>query len=235
MVVCNTGRGASSFLARRIMNNCPTVHIVAMNSYVDIETDKEILKNIDLIISTIPIPEVSIPVVIVSPLLTEAELSRVKEAIFIGHNTHNQNLSSTQLNQAVARIVDTFVDYKSAKEFDDQFNKDSDAPAYTEMDAALLYSTIDIETSEMLMKLYPEGVTAEKMRNAAGLRLHLLMSVPRWQRRDFIKIGELKEYEEKYPKEFEAASAFIAKIREELNMDISEVEIGSIMQYLIME
>lgn len=44
MVVCNTGRGASQFLATRIMNNCPEIHIVAMNSYLDIEKDSDILK-----------------------------------------------------------------------------------------------------------------------------------------------------------------------------------------------
>lgn len=234
MVVCNTGRGASSFLARRIMNNCPTVHIVAMNSYVDLEKDNDILKNIDLIISTIPIPEVDKPVVTVSPLLTETELRQVKEAIFIGHNKHTQGLSSKDLNASVTRIVKTFTDYQNAKEFDDiLFNANSQNKFYG-MDTALFYSTIDIETSEMLIKLYPDGMSGEQMRNIAGLRLHLLMSVPRWLRRDFVRIGNLQDYKENYPKEYEAAGNLIHKLNDELKIEISDDEIGSIMQYLIM-
>lgn len=235
MVVCNTGRGASSFLARRILNNCPTVHIVAMNSYVDIVKDSDILQNIDLIISTIPLPEVNLPVVVVSPLLSETELSKVKEAIFIGHNKHTKDLSNRVINAAANRIVDTYVDYKNAKEFDDILsNVEASQNKYYGIDTALFYSTIDIETSNMLLSLYPNGITGEQMSNMAGLRLHLLMSVPRWFRKEFVKIGDFDMYRKDYPREYKAVRELILKLNEELQIEISEDEIGSIMQYLMM-
>jgi len=76
-VVCSSGMGTSSFLFWRLRNEMPDLDILQVGSF------KELLKSdfksqIDLIISTIPLPDFKMPYVVVSPFLTYDERKAIR-------------------------------------------------------------------------------------------------------------------------------------------------------------
>ncbi|MEG0658367.1 BglG family transcription antiterminator [Anaerorhabdus sp.] len=77
VIVCPIGLATSELIFTRIRQNVqPQDNIVTMN--VD-ELLKAELKNIDLVISTVKLPNLNVPVVYVSPLLTEHDLNSINE------------------------------------------------------------------------------------------------------------------------------------------------------------
>lgn len=230
MVVCNTGRGASKFLATRIINNCPEVHVVAMNSYVDIEKDKSILQNIDLIISTINLPMVKIPYIVISPLLTELELSKVKEAIWISQSK-TSNLLVGDINSTVEYSVETMMNYKKGKQFEDLTNIQNDKIQYN-IETATLFSSIEIEIADFINKILPNGIDSKENGVLTGLRVHILMAIPRWNRKEFSGLGRLEETIISYPRESSIVIDFLKKLSSILKIEIANTEVTAIMEYI---
>lgn len=82
LVICATGYGSAQMLKHRIINELnPCVHVVDVVGYYDL--DDELLKGVDLIISSIDLSTLvfSVPVVTVSVFLKDEEVARVKEAL----------------------------------------------------------------------------------------------------------------------------------------------------------
>ena len=79
IIVCSSGVGTSQLLASKIKRYLPQIEIVEILSTH--ELDNKELENVDLIISTIPLSNTKKDVITVSPILTESDLSRIKEKI----------------------------------------------------------------------------------------------------------------------------------------------------------
>ncbi|MFC6177274.1 BglG family transcription antiterminator [Companilactobacillus huachuanensis] len=79
-IVCSTGLGTSQLLAARIKNDFSRVKIMKILSYDEyLKFDS---KDIDLIISTIELPENNLPIIYVSPVVSTEELkNKIKMAI----------------------------------------------------------------------------------------------------------------------------------------------------------
>ena len=86
MVVCNSGRSASKLLSTRLLNNLPNLHIVSISSLFELQSNTEFLEHVDFIISTVPLPGIKKPYVVVSPFLQKQEINQVKELIWL-HST----------------------------------------------------------------------------------------------------------------------------------------------------
>ncbi len=81
VVACTSGIGASRLLASRINKEFDNMEIVDLISVIDFN-DRSIKKmNIDFIVSTIPITESKIPVIVVNPLLTENNKGKIEDFI----------------------------------------------------------------------------------------------------------------------------------------------------------
>ncbi|SJZ85280.1 Transcriptional antiterminator [Anaerorhabdus furcosa] len=77
VIVCPIGLATSELIFTRIRQNVqPQDNILTMNVEELLKTE---LKNIDLIISTVKLPDINVPVVYVSPLLTEHDLNLINE------------------------------------------------------------------------------------------------------------------------------------------------------------
>lgn len=74
LVVCTSGIGSSQLLAAKLKKHFTQLDIKDVTSVVAI--NNEVLSNIDLIISTVPINS-SKPVLIISPLLTQRDVERI--------------------------------------------------------------------------------------------------------------------------------------------------------------
>jgi len=81
-VICAMAIGASSLLFWRVLNEMPDIDVIQVGSYKDIVEGK-IDPNIDLIISTIPLPETKIPHIVVSPFLNAKERKTIREILDI--------------------------------------------------------------------------------------------------------------------------------------------------------
>ena len=236
MVVCNTGRGASKLLATRIINNFPDVHIVAMRSYIDIENSKEILQNIDLIISTIPVENIEVPCVVVSPLLTEDELIKIREAIWISKK-ESGTVRLTQVNDAIKPYIEKYTRYRTARKISEVIeNKNDhsmDSFQIESVDSSEMYAEIVMDIFDLASQLYPDGLTKEQMPAVSGLIAHVLMAVPRWKKGDFISISDFQEMKKKHKKEYCLINACLDSIAKRLNIFIDPVEAIPILRYWI--
>ncbi|MTI94710.1 MAG: BglG family transcription antiterminator [Firmicutes bacterium] len=81
LVVCSNGIGTARMLAVKVQNNFPALELVEVASYSNFR-ERQDFEDIDLIISTLPLPEVPKPVVVVSPFLSTQDINRL--ARFLG-------------------------------------------------------------------------------------------------------------------------------------------------------
>jgi Transcriptional antiterminator len=80
LLMCTTGIGTAQLLRTKLLNAIPNLNITdVISSYSYREDMAKYNAEVDLIISTVAIPEQSkVPIVVVSPLLNELDLQRVK-------------------------------------------------------------------------------------------------------------------------------------------------------------
>ncbi|TDX52687.1 BglG family transcription antiterminator [Orenia marismortui] len=79
IVACSSGVGTSQLIATRLRKRLSGIEIVDLVSVYELKTKS--LEDIDMIISTIPISNLSKPIVKVSPLLTADDISLIKNKI----------------------------------------------------------------------------------------------------------------------------------------------------------
>lgn len=79
LVVCSSGMGSSKMLASRLEREIPEIYIKKLVALINLPEEE--LGEYDLILSTIPLSLASNRYMMVSPLLNEKELEKVKEAI----------------------------------------------------------------------------------------------------------------------------------------------------------
>jgi len=99
VIVCSTGLGTSQLLAARIKNDFSRVRIKKILSYD--EYLKFNSKDVDLIISTIELPENKLPIIYVSPVVSTEELkNKIKMAIT---DNNSQTSDYSLFNSLISR------------------------------------------------------------------------------------------------------------------------------------
>lgn len=236
LVVCNTGRGVSKLLVTRIMNHLPEIHIVALQSYVSLQENAELLKQIDLVITTIPLPELSKPYVVVSPFLTDLELARVKEAVWISCQNYVA-VYQQDMNLIVDSVVNKYVSVQQARELtgeiQDLMGKSSSLQLSSTYIDSELYAQIAVETIAFMKRISSLSVKTFSYEILSGIMAHVIMSIPRWMRGDFIKVSDFVELKALYPKEFQLILEFINQTERVLSVFIDQNEVIAILRYLL--
>ena len=239
LVVCNTGRGASKLLVTRIMNNCPEIHVVAMASSFDLGKNSELLDNIDLVISTIALPEINKPYVIVSPILQDFELIKIREAIYLGKQNYTRMIDK-ELNHTVDNLVKKYVNDEKAKELTSKlnniFDNNASANAYeTYLYSGEIYAQISVETFVLIQNLYPNGLEKEKVPVVAGLLAHVFMSLDRWRHENFIEVPDFEDIKKQNYKVYIEIEEYLKRVSKILNIYIDPAESIAILRYIIYE
>lgn len=75
LVVCPNGVVSSNFIIERLKSNFPPLDVIELTSLSKLETVAT--DNVDLIISTVPIPNLNTKVVVISPLVTESDIKKI--------------------------------------------------------------------------------------------------------------------------------------------------------------
>jgi len=81
-VVCSGAMATSSLLFWRLLNEMPDIDIVRVGSYKDILGGK-VESDLDLIVSTVPLPDIKIPHIMISPFLNSNERKLIREKLGI--------------------------------------------------------------------------------------------------------------------------------------------------------
>lgn len=212
MVVCNTGRSASKLLATRLINNLPGIHIVAIASIYDIQTNKTLLEHIDFIISTLPLHNVHKPYIVVSPLLQNAEIELVKEAIWDRGNEKDDMIQYENKAEIpwIGGILESLLNKPEISEF---------------------YAGICMDLFSLIQQLYPKGLNKSNYNNVAGIFAHTLISIPRWKSQDYIRAEDAEELFQIYQKETASISEFLHTISTKLDIRIPLIEAAAILRY----
>lgn len=104
LFVCPHGIGTSSLASIQLQRILPSNAILQTTSLVGI-VNKD-LKDTDLIVSTIPLPQLTVPVVKISPLLTSDDLKNVMaKYIDITVNKNKSKSSDNEANTHISRLI----------------------------------------------------------------------------------------------------------------------------------
>ena len=108
LFVCPHGIGTSSLVAAQLKRILPTNSIIETTSVLKV-ADKD-LKDVDLIVSTIPLPKLSVPVVKVSPLLTANDMKKIMDhyidTTMVDNSNNNQSFENiSEIHQAISKHV----------------------------------------------------------------------------------------------------------------------------------
>lgn len=227
MVVCNTGRSASKLLATRLINNIPDIHIVSMSSIYNIDNSPGILDNVDFVISTIPITSISKPYVVISPLLQKNEIVKVKEAIWLAN-------SEIQLGGSVDSVTESILEEHSKTPGNPALNSEYyDARNIIPFNAVTLLGEVSMNLFYLISDLYPKGIPVSAFGNVSGIYAHVLMSVPRWQRNEFIEPHDDEPLIRQHRKQYEAIRKYLQQESERLGIMIPDSEIIAILRYYV--
>lgn len=78
-VACTSGIGASRLLASRLSKEFENIEVTSLISTLDFDNHEIENLNLDLIISTVTIPESKVPVIVVNPLLNEKQQQEIND------------------------------------------------------------------------------------------------------------------------------------------------------------
>lgn len=232
LVVCNSGRGASKLLATRIMNNMPEVHIVGMIPVLDLERQSDMINNVDLILSTIPLHDIQKPVLIVSPFVSEQEILKIKEAIIKGKM--QGKASTTDATDLLNSLITQYVPGSKVNEFSAKLgnliNFNFAASDHTELSAEL-YAETCVEVCIMMSECTnKKEVDTHRL---SGVLAHIVMSLPRWINGRFISASDYEKMKKTYKIEYDIIMKFIHTMEKKLNVYIDPIEAIAILRYLV--
>ncbi|WP_231889840.1 BglG family transcription antiterminator [Oceanobacillus sp. Castelsardo] len=112
LVICSSGIGTSKILATKLMQKIPEIREVENKSLFDLEDD--VMREYDLIVSTIPLEKVEGNYILTSPMLTEAEIHRIKKEIRKKSLIPKRKRSKEEKNYQSLNKLETIENYSRA-------------------------------------------------------------------------------------------------------------------------
>ena len=245
IVVCNTSRGTSKLLATRIKNNIPEVNIKDIVSIIDIEKDKELLEDVDLIISTIKIDNLNKATLTVSPIITTYELGKIRDFLYLEHDYVGQEINEDEyIEETLTTIIRKYTDKKSVGKLQREImgligfyssnlkdGKEKDKESISEQTEFI--ALILVEISDMILKIYPHGMNQQEFKTSCGIIIHITMAISRWRNKEYSTEKNIKFYEENYSDKFKIIEDTFSRISEKYKISIKRTEVVAILRYLI--
>lgn len=106
LVVCGGGCATAYMLMSRINAEFPKINIVDVSSLLELTEQKIISLNIELIITTVPLGNLSIPTLLVSPLLNDNDRKQIKNYLSTDKsNSHLLGAKGLPENKLILRLL----------------------------------------------------------------------------------------------------------------------------------
>jgi mannitol operon transcriptional antiterminator len=106
VVACMYGIGASQLLVSEIERNFSNIHIVRVVSVIDQDVEEMDDGTIDLVISTVPTESLTIPCVVVNPVIKEEDIVKIREALkrYKPNTNHRQVKNKMALKEKLVAL-----------------------------------------------------------------------------------------------------------------------------------
>lgn len=165
LVVCATGKGLSHLLAMRIKNVFPMLNVMGQVSPWQLNKVSD-LKDVDFVISTIPLENNPVPVIKISRILSEEDIKRIKDFLKYG-NLVDEIPMSQQNKASFGAKEDPFL--LGAKSFADGNGL---------VESASILSRLILTLLEYTARFPPKyRLDRDAM---LGMVIHMSMAIPRW-------------------------------------------------------
>lgn len=165
LVVCATGKGLSHLLTMRIKNVFPTLNVVGQISPWQLSRVSD-LKDVDFVISTIPLENKLVPVIKISRILSKEDIKRIQD--FLRYGNLVDEIPMSQKNEA------SF----GAKEDPFLLQEKSFTGEEGLVEAASVLSKLILTLLEYTSKFPPKYQLGKDA--MLGMVIHMSMAVPRW-------------------------------------------------------
>lgn len=245
VVICNGGKGAANILSKKLRMFLPDLKIKGTYSILDLEEKPALLNDVDLIISTINYVNGLKPVLTISPLLSDQEISVLKEFI---RNRESLKLGTT-FEGTDDLIFDTLydrlekrTDKQSVKIFREELEKAGifwkdkfvlgNPLEEDELEQSGITAMVVLEAMDMLKDLNGMNLSLSNEKSV-GLLIHLIMAIGRWQKGIYAEEPDLADFKEKAPEIWRTVAAFLTRAEKHVKHEIPESECVSILRYLI--
>jgi len=245
IIVCNEGKGLSKALYNRIKNNIPNIKIKNIVSVYDINQNKELFDNVDFVISTVELQDLTLPVFCVSPIISRLDIRNIidyasgnisikvvdehqeqdnyLEDVIIGImakylDTSKLNMASSELNYFL-KASTGFVTAQNAHLIEEEY--------------AYKVSMVIVKLSDMFNKIVKVTHKNFEIDTLMGLTIHIVISVSRWENKDFYeeKGGALDEKSVEPIRPI--VETFLDDVSEIFNYTVGRCEATAIMRYLL--
>ncbi len=226
LIVCATGKGSSNLLVTRIRNVFHNLEIVGHVSPFQID-ESAYSNDIDFVISTIPLPESSLPVINISVILNKEDIQRILDFIHYG-----KNLDAIPFNQEHTASFNSKTELQNVKVDNFDIQKET-LTNVSQVISNLIISLID--TTSKFPKEYQMSQEA-----LLGMIIHLSLAVPRWFDEEPLTnthgVEELYcEIEKKHKVIFVLMKKYFMSIEESLLIDLEVSEKYAFFLYIINE
>jgi len=81
VVACMYGIGASSFLMAQIKKGLPNIEVVEVVSVLDDQIETLQTEDVDILISTVPLRNISLPYVLINPILKDEDIIKINKLL----------------------------------------------------------------------------------------------------------------------------------------------------------
>lgn len=247
LVVCTTGKGSAKILSSRIKNTISDIQIKGLVSMFDIEDNDELLEDVDFIISTVSLKRLKRPVIKVSPLITNRELSKIKSFITQSNFENEENYEEIKdekyIVSSLMNILDKYVDESDKKIklkqelnnffgfFMGMYNKNliyNEALEEYSQKIAMIIADLGVMIQEII-----DINSVNNFSNVLGIVIHIIMAIPRWERKSYNEELNINKYKQDNLDIFNIVKKHLEKIARKYNLIIPDSEIIAIMRYLI--
>lgn len=225
ILVCATGKGLAHLLALRLENVFPMINIAGQRSPYQISRLRED-KEIDFIISTIPLNMTKIPVVKISRILSTEDIKRIQEFLDYGNLVDEIPLQDRATASFISKADPFSIETERGRVKVDNLAA-----------SATVISKLILTLLEYTSK-FPEKYRMEQDA-LLGLIIHMNMAVPRWFQKgetddtenedDYLRIAE------KHSTVFEIMEKFFSLVENTLKISIPIRERLPFFLYIILK
>jgi len=223
LVVCSTGLGSAHLLAARLLRRFKDLHIVGVVSALG-TAEAAWPSQVDLVVSTIPLPPLPVPQVQVSPLLTEGETEQLRRAIRTVAGAATPPAAEAEGDPLVEGLMNLLPLYVEIR------NKEGLRQALHEY---LVQERPPLELAEPVVReVALLGIQVDPT-TRAGLALHLQMALPRWRAGQVVSEPDLDRISRQYPSLFRAVERGLQLLGRWHGVTIPPEEVVPVLRYII--
>lgn len=222
LVVCSSGLGSARLLAARLERAFPEIEIVGVVSALE-SADSDWGNRADLVVTTVPLPPLSVPWVQVSPLLGPDEMDRVRAAL---RRPLAGGWPAADPDEApiVAELMALIPAYAEVKD------PEGLRQALTDR---LVTHRVPIELAEPIVREVSLLGIRVGMQARAGMAIHLQLALPRFRAGHYVREPDLERIRQEHRALFRAVERGMQLFARWHGVTVPPDEVVPVLRYIL--